>query len=166
MKMNKSLRAVILLVILTLTLGVTGCGKKASEDVAANEMKYVAPADIKDVVDGDTGEYVLLDVRKKADYDTNHIKGAFDADLDAAKEGDNESGIKNLKAALTDSTGSETGSDDVKYALVCYSGKSYAQKGTDLLIEMGIPADKIFTLEGGMKAWEGAGEDYVNLLEK
>ena len=37
--------------------------------------------------------------------------------------------------------------------LVCYSGASYAQAGTNILSEMGADMDSVKTLEGGMKAW-------------
>ena len=70
-----------------------------------------------------------------------------------------------LKTALKEATGSETGKDGIKYALVCYSGKSYAQKATDLMIEMGIPKENIYTLDGGMKDWEAGGDEYKALLK-
>ncbi len=163
---KNSLKLITVFVLLSLVL--VACGDKTAkeEEAPANPMNYVATDAVKEAMESDSGEYILLDLRKNEDFNTSHLKGAFDADLDAAKEGDNESGIANLKSALKAATGSETGNDGDKYALICYSGKSYAQKGTDLLLEMGIPADRIFTLEGGMKAWEEAGEDYTNLLEK
>ena len=39
-----------------------------------------------------------------------------------------------------------------------YSGKSYAQAGTNVLSVIGANMDNVFTLEGGMKAWTGATE--------
>lgn len=52
-----------------------------------------------------------------------------------------------------------------KYALVCYSGTFYAQKATDLLIEMGISADQIYTVADGIGAWEDGGDEYTKLLD-
>ena len=162
MRKNKSLKLVSILFLLSLVLLLASCGKK--EDVAANPMQYMGVEDLKESIDSDSGDYIILDVRKKEDFDKEHIVGAYDADQDAAKGGDHESGISNLKTALEAATGSETGSEDSRYALVCYSGKSYAQQATDLMIEMGIPADKIYTVEGGMTAWGEAGDEYKNLL--
>ena len=42
--------------------------------------------------------------------------------------------------------------------LICYSGKTYAQAGTNVLSAIGANMDNVFTLEGGMKAWTGATE--------
>lgn len=152
--------------LLILSLLLVACGQEADEGEVANEMKYVGIEDLKESIESEADDYVILDVRKAEDFDKSHIVGSFGADLDAAKNGDNESGIKNLKEALKLATGEELGNPDDKYALICYSGKSYAQKGTDLMIEMGISADQIYTLEGGIGAWEKAGEEYKELLEK
>lgn len=167
---NKSLKLMSLFLILAMVL--VGCGQAAPApaapaDAPANEMQYVSKEDLKaDIEAGSTG-YIILDNRKSEDYKTSHIKGSVTADVDAAnKGGDDAAGIVNLKAALTEATGKETGNPDAKYALVCYSGKSYAQKATDLLIEMGVSADNIYTLEGGIKAWEEAGDAYKGLLEQ
>lgn len=154
-------------ILLVLSLMLVACGQKGEEEKSANPMKYVEVEDIKKVVESDSDKYIILDVRKAEDYNTSHIKGAYLADQDAAnKDGDDAKGIENLKSALKEATGSEVGKEDSKYALVCYSGKSYAQKATDLMIEMGISADNIYTVEGGMKAWEEGGDDYKGLLEK
>lgn len=169
---NKALKLIPMVLILTLLF--VACGQEASEtttqepakqEATTNQMQYVSIEDLKADVESEAGEYVIIDVRKAADYETSHIVGAYSADLDAAKNGDDESGITNLKATLQEATGSETGNDE-KYALVCYSGKSYAQKGTDLMIGMGIPADQIYTLEGGFTAWSEAGDDYTALIEQ
>lgn len=42
--------------------------------------------------------------------------------------------------------------------LICYSGKTYAQAGTNVLSVIGANMDNVLTLEGGMKAWTGATE--------
>ena len=97
-------------------------------------------------------EYLVLDVRKAADFEAGHIPGAVNADMDAAKDGDNESGIANMKAALGDPA-----KVDQKIVLVCYSGKRYAQAGTNVLAALGANMDNVYTLEGGMKAWTEAG---------
>lgn len=160
---NKLFKLIPMLIILTLALGLVACGK---EEAAKNSMEYVSIEQLKKSVDG-SKEYVMLDVRKSEDYKKSHIKGAFEADVDAAtKGGDDKAGTASLEDGLLEATGSKTGKSDDKYVLICYSGKAYAQKATDLLIEMGVSKDKIFTLKGGMKAWEEGGKEYTDLLEK
>lgn len=159
---NKALKLIPILLILSLLL--VACGQ--AQDTAANPMQYMGVEDLKASIESGSDDYIILDVRKVEDYNTSHIVGAFTADQDAAnKGGDDATGIANLKTTLKEATGSEVGNAEDKYALVCYSGKSYAQKATDLMIEMGISKDQIYTVEGGMKAWEEAGDDYKGLLE-
>ncbi|SHJ58231.1 Rhodanese-related sulfurtransferase [Hathewaya proteolytica DSM 3090] len=165
MTKNRLFKVIPMLVILSLSIVLVACGKK--EEVASNNpMEYVSIEQLKKSID-ETKEYVILDVRKIEDYKKSHIKGAFEADVDAAnKGGDDKAGIASLEDGLLEATGSKTGKADAKYALICYSGKTYAQKATDLLIGMGVSKDKIFTLKGGMKAWEAGGSEYTDLLEK
>lgn len=148
---------------------IVGCSNDNSktektEETTINEMQYIEKEDLKDAVG--TDKYVVLDARKTKDYEKSHIEGSYLADQDAAnKGGDDEAGKANLKKALKEATGDESGKEGDKYALVCYSGQSYAQKATDLMIEMGIPKENIYTLDGGMKAWESGGEEYKELLK-
>lgn len=100
---------------------------------------------------------MFIDLRKADDYKVGHIKGAIAADMDACKGGDFQNGVDTMKAALKDATGSESGADK-KLVLICYSGKTYAQAGTNVLSVIGANMDDVFTLEGGMKAWTGATE--------
>lgn len=161
---NKSFK--LLSILLILTMVVVGC-TKAPADESANKMNYINKDEVKKLVDSDSDEYVLLDVRQAKDYETEHLKGAYLADVhEANKNGKDEIGTEHLKTALKEATGSETGNPDTKYALMCYSGASYAQKATDLLIDMGVSPDKIYTIEGGMKDWEAGGDEYKGLLTK
>lgn len=168
---KKALKLISTLSIISVLL--VGCGKSdqnaneaSKTEGVTNQMQYVEKEKLKEVIESKSDEYVILDVRKADDYEKAHIDGSYGADQHAAnKEGDNATGTKNLKETLKEATGNETGTEDAKYALVCYSGKSYAQKATDLMIEMGIPKDKIYTLEGGMEAWEKGGDEYKGLLK-
>ncbi|HZK57093.1 MAG TPA: rhodanese-like domain-containing protein [Clostridia bacterium] len=162
---NKSLK--LILILLALSLLLTACGKEKKETAGADStpMQYIGAEVLKTSIESGADDYIILDVRKAEDYSTSHIAGSYGADQDAAKDGDDKSGTANLKAALKEATGNETGNSDDKYALVCYSGKVYAQTATDLMIKMGISADNIYTLEGGIKAWNEGGDDYKGLLE-
>lgn len=138
---------------------------KAEETNNDIEMQKMSNADLKKSIDEDNKEYVILDVRKKEDYDKEHVKNALSADVDETKEDKTktENSTKNLKAALTEATGSETGNGTEKYALLCYSGSRYAQAATNILVDMGIKKENIYTVEGGYK---GLGDDFKDLLVK
>lgn len=152
-------------VLFILSLVLLECGETKERGGISNKMKYIGIEALKDSIESGSDEFIILDVRQVKDFNTNHIVGSYNADVHAAnKEGDDETGIANLKATLKKVTGSEVGNDNDKYALVCYSGRSYVEKATDLMVEMGISADQIYTLEGGMKAWEVAGQEYTKLL--
>ncbi|MGO1469861.1 MAG: rhodanese-like domain-containing protein [Tissierella sp.] len=160
---RKSLKLIPILLILSLLM--VACGQE-SESSETNPMEYISVDQLMDSIKDGSDEYVMLDVRKVEDYNKGHIKGSYEADVDAAnKGGDDEAGIVSLKKGLLQATESETGNPDDKYVLICYSGKSYAQKATDLLIEMGLSKDQIITLEGGMSAWEEGGQEYTDLIE-
>ncbi|MDY6065584.1 MAG: rhodanese-like domain-containing protein [Finegoldia sp.] len=144
-----------------------------------NEMSYMTPQEVKDSLDK-KDEFIFLDVRKAEDYGKGHVDGFSSADLDGVKDlvkdqkGDMakikeadaaafDQAVANIKAAVKEQTGAEELPTDKTYVLMCYSGKSYAQAGTDFLInELKVPADKIKTSEGGMKAWEAAGQEFTD----
>ncbi len=165
LRTSKRLLSIISLIILASMLLVGCAGNKTAEKPAENQMQYVKAEEVKKDIEGD-GQYLLIDVRKAEDYEKGHIKGTVASDMDKAnKEGDKEDGVAKMKATLKEATGSETGKDDTKVVLVCYSGKSYAQAATDALVSMGFNKDNIYTLEGGMKDWEAAGDEYKALIE-
>jgi rhodanese-related sulfurtransferase len=122
---------------------------------ADNLVQNNTPADAE--ANLDSSNYVFIDLRKADDYKAGHIKGAIAVDMDACKGGDFQNGVDTMEAALKDATGSENGADK-KLVLICYSGKSYAQAGTNVLSAIGANMDNVFPLEGGMKAWTGATE--------
>ncbi len=120
-----------------------------TEEAKENEMQFISTEDAKTAVDEHADEYVLLDLRKAEDYEADHVDGFVSADVDAAKNGDIENGVEQLKKATE---GEDL--ENKKILLMCYSGAGYAQVGTDLLInEMGVNPENIYTVEGGMKAW-------------
>ena len=116
------------------------------------EMQKISAADVEANLDNE--DYLIVDVRKAADYEAGHIPGAISADLDAAVNGDNGAGVASLTAALLEATGSET-AEGKTLVLVCYSGNKYAQAGTDILNYLGADMVDVYTLDGGMKGWTG-----------
>lgn len=120
----------------------------AADNVA---MKYMTVPQLHENLDN--SDYVVLDVRKAADFNAGHIKGAYSVDMDAAKSGDTGAGERAMKAATL---GAEK-----DLVLICYSGKRYAQASTNALASIDYDMGKVFTLKGGMKAWKAAKYDVV-----
>ena len=153
----------ILVILLLASILFSACSKKSN---ISSERNYISKEEVKKIIEEDLDDYIFLDLRKLGDYNESHIKVAHSADIDAANNGgDDEAGIESLKSTLKEATGSEKGREEDKYVLICCSGNSYAKKGTQLLIEMGISEEQIFTLKGGMEAWEKGGKDYKKFLE-
>ena len=131
------------------------------ETVEGTEMSYITAEELKTVVDEGNEDYLIVDVRKAADYETSHIPGAVSIDMDAAKEGDFQAGVSAMKLGLLQATGSVTGGDKT-LVLVCYSGARYAQASTDVLSAIGANMDNVLTLEGGFNGWS---ETYADTVE-
>lgn len=146
-----------LLLALVMVIPMVACSSNNSGDAAGDgettdvEMKYMTVEELNDVLG--TDGYVILDVRKAADYETSHIPGAVSADMDAAVNGDTAAGEETMTAATE-------GLDDT-LVLVCYSGKKYAQASTNALSAIGYDMDKVVTLEGGFTAWTETYPDNV-----
>lgn len=161
--MKKSIK--LMLLALGLSLSLVACGgqekpvegektettEAAAEEAVNNEMAFISTDDTKAILDeGKADDYILLDVRKVADYEAGHVDGFESADLDGAtKGGDHQSGVDALKAALE---GKDT--ENKQILIMCYSGAGYAQVGTDILInDLGVKPENVLTIDGGMKAW-------------
>lgn len=132
----------------------------------AAETQYISPEAVKSSITSGQNNYLVLDVRKTADYEKGHIASAITADIDPAMgmTGSNAKGIETLKKVLKEKTGNETGAG-AKMVILCYSGNKYAQKATELLAEIGAAPASVYTMKGGYKAWtEEGGEDYKKLM--
>ena len=119
-----------------------------AEDVA---MQYMT-ADETLAILGQDG-YTVIDLRKAEDYDASHIPGSVLLSMDPAVNGDTDDGIATMKAGVE-------GKDDT-LVLVCYSGKKYAQMGTNILSALGYDMTKVYTLEGGFNNWSEVNPDSV-----
>ncbi|MBQ9068492.1 MAG: hypothetical protein IJ131_05425 [Eggerthellaceae bacterium] len=130
----------------------------AENDVA---MQYVTCKEVLADIDKGDKTKLLVDLRKAEDFKAGHIKGAVNAPLNKVVDNNNYAdGIANLTATLSRVTGNEVG-EGCEIVLVCYAGKKYAQAGTDILNALGADMDTVFTLEGGMTAWNEAGNPVV-----
>ncbi len=152
MKNLKKIMSLLLVAVIMVSVAACGNGenkaadKEEKTDVA---MQYISVEDLKAKAD----DYLILDVRKAEDFDKGHIANAVSEDMDAAKNGDTAAGEETMKGAVE--------GNDKPVVLVCYSGKSYAQAATNALDAIGYDTSKVYTLEGGMKAWEAAYPDDI-----
>ena len=162
----KKLLAILL--VLAMMFSFAACAKDepapapstdATTEVQNVEMQYMTADQLLEAMKAGE-DLLILDVRKAADHEASHILGAYGVDMDAAKEGDFEAGVKAMKAALTEITGSENG-NGAKMVLVCYSGARYAQASTNVLAEIGATMENVYTLEGGFKNWAEVNADVV-----
>lgn len=144
-----------LLLAMTMVFSLVACGGSGDDAASGDvEMKYMTADEVAAVLDSDG--YTLLDLRKAADYEASHIVGSVSADMDAAVNGDTAAGETVMKAATE-------GLDDT-LILVCYSGKKYAQAGTNALSAIGYDMEKVFTLEGGFNGWSESKADLTEGL--
>lgn len=144
------------------TTEATSATVEVIEDVTFN---YIKRDEVKSIINNATDGYLLLDVRKAKDYNKDHVINSIGADMDAAKDGDMDSGVANLKAALETATGNENGPDDEKYVLLCYSGNRYAEAAAEALLSMGVQNENIYILEGGYKEWlADSNDEYTSLI--
>ena len=141
---NKFTRILALVLAVVMSLSLAACGGNSAADKSGDvAMQYMKPEEAKEKLND--SDYVFFDLRKTADSSANSIPGAQAWDMDAAKEGDAEAG----KTTMTKATEGL----DKKIILVCYSGKRYAQATTNALSAIGYDMSKVYTLEGGFKAW-------------
>lgn len=149
-----------LMSLLMLLVIAAGCAQPAasapSEEATADVPMAYMTADELEAVLGTDG-YLVMDVRKAADYAAAHIPGAVSVDMDAAVQGDIEAGTATMKAAIE-------GVDDT-LVLVCYSGKKYAQASTNILSSLGYDTSKVFTLQDGFNNWSEVKPDLIETGE-
>ena len=142
------------LMAMAMVVSMAACAAPAETEAAPSadvEMKYMT-ADETEAVLGNT-DYVIVDVRKAADYAEGHIPGSVSVDMDAAVNGDTAAGEAAMKAAID-------GKDSTLIQL-CYSGKKYAQPSTNALSAIGYDMSKVFTLQDGFNNWKEVKADKI-----
>ncbi len=141
---------VAVIALLTLTLLMTGCGKKEGDGVAG-EFKYHTAEEIKDFIEKDE-DIILLDIQPEEDWDKHHIKGAI---ATYAFPADDDEGKAKLDEVLPTLEESED-----KIIIICPRGGGGAENTHKYLVEKGIKEDRLYILEKGQEGWP-----YDELLE-
>lgn len=125
------------------------------------EMQYISADEVLAAVEAHDSSMMIVDLRNAEDYDAGHIEGSIPASMQkAVEDGDYADGIANLTTALGIASGADLDADK-KIVLVCYTGKKYAQAGTDVLNALGADLSNVYTLEKGAKGWTEAGNPMV-----
>lgn len=124
-------------------------GTTVTVTYTAKTYNYIAPEKVKE----DASKYVLVDARKKADYDDAHIAGAVSAEVNGTSDEVTSAEKENVKAVV-DKYGK-----DKTYVVICYSGNRCAKKATGFMRDLGVDNNNILTMTGGMGAWRSAGYD-------
>lgn len=138
------MKKILALVFAAAMVIAVGCSQQETAAPAGDvTMQYMTADELEAVLGSE--DYLILDVRKAADYEAGHITGSVSADMDAAKNGDAEAGKATMSAA--------TEGFDKNIVLVCYSGKAYAQASTNALSAIGYDVSKVYTLQDGFNNW-------------
>ena len=146
--------ALLLALVLVLSLAACGSdnpGQTGGENTENVAMKYMTAGETLAVLG--TEGYILVDLRAAADYAQAHIPGSVSIPMDAAVNGNTAAGQTAMKAGTQ-------GLDDT-LILICYSGKAYAQAGTNALSAIGYDMSKVYTLEGGFNNWKEVNPEQV-----
>lgn len=122
----------------------------AKDGSDTQEYNKVTAATVVADIKAGSKVYTLLDVRKNSDYKLAHVKNSISADVDAGlNDPTNATAVNNVKSAI--------GAGKGTYVLICYSGQRYARTATTILKNLGVPSNKIYTLQGGFGASGGTG---------
>ncbi|MCF6186555.1 MAG: rhodanese-like domain-containing protein [Desulfobulbaceae bacterium] len=88
---------------------------------------------------------VLADIQKPHDFKKHHFFAAVETDAYPVK-----TGADKAKLAVIQQMFQKTGNDVI---VIGPRGGPASKRAAKYLIEQGIPADKVFILEGGVKKW-------------
>lgn len=142
---------------ISVTVGA-GKGVSASCQVTVEDYHMMSISELKDIIVNSKAGWTVLDVRREKSYIDGYVMGSVSADVDSAVNNNDDPAIANLKKAIKGKDKNE------KYVLICYSGVKYAQNATRLLAGLGIDHKNVYTLEGGIGAWNKGGEEYTSLV--
>lgn len=139
----KKIARILTSILLVATI-IAGCGTKATTNDV--EMKKISVEEAHGKLGA--SDWTFVDTRKASDYEASHIENAVSLDMDVVVTGNDEATAKANAAKLIPSLNGNN------LIIVCYSGNRYAKAATKALNENGYDMSKVWTLDGGMKAWD------------
>ena len=130
------MKKILIIILLLLSTSALGCLTNAPEEDAGGSVNYIDIPVSEAKIKVDSGEYFILDVRTREEYDAGHIAGSVLIP--------NEVLLNRLDEVPRD-----------KPILVyCRSGRRGAISSQDL-IDNGF--SEVYNMEGGIAAWQNAG---------
>lgn len=135
--------------LLALSL-LAGCSQPPAENSpaadradAAIDWQYKTADETKAMLDAQEG-VIILDTRTDDMYSAGHIPGAYHVPCFPVDTAEKEQLLKDAVPNLG-------GEDPI--VVVCKTGNKGAKRAISVLIDEGIPAERLFILEGGGEGW-------------
>lgn len=148
--MKKPLLLIIFICIIAiLALGyVSNSGKPAAKDRANDDIawQYKTADEVKEMIESGS-DAIYLDIRIPEKYNAGHLPGALAVPAYPVNTPELEA---TLRAAEKDLTG------DAPIIVICESGNNGAKRTISILVEDGIPAERLYILEKGANGWPHA----------
>jgi rhodanese-related sulfurtransferase len=133
-----------LLLLISLLIPITQCKKAASDQDQLVEVTNITPAEAKQLIDANqgNGNFVILDVRTPAEFNSGHIEDAINIDFNA---GDFQSQVNML---------------DIRniYLVYCRSGNRSAQAAS-IMVNLGF--QQLYNMLGGISQWQAGGFEII-----
>lgn len=123
------------LVVLLLSFAVTA---------GATELNYMDAARFKGLCSS-KAPMVLADIQKPHDFRKHHFFAAIETDAYPVKTGGDQAKLDVIRQMFQ-----KTGNDVI---VIGPRGGPASKRAANYLIRQGIPAEKVFILEGGIKKW-------------
>ena len=111
---------------------------------AAAELNYMDAARFKGLCSS-KAPMLLADIQKPHDFKKHHFFAAVETDAYPVKSASDKAKLDVIRQMFQ-----KTGNDVI---LIGPRGGPASKRAANALIEQGIPADKVFILEGGVKKW-------------
>ena len=110
----------------------------------AAELNFMDAARFKGLC-SNKAPMVLADIQKPLDFRKHHFFAAVETDAYPVKTGADKAKLEVIRQMFQ-----KTGNDVI---VIGPRGGPASKRAAKYLIEQGIPADKVFILEGGIKKW-------------
>jgi len=115
-----------------------------SVSVAAAGLNFISAAEFKEMLDTNQ-PIVIADIQKSNNFRKHHFYAAVETDAYPVKTDSQRKQLEKI-IAMFEKTGNPI-------VIVGPRGTSGAKRACEYLLDQDIPQEKIFILEGGIKAW-------------
>lgn len=131
-------REIVKLIMVVLLLCV------AATTTGAADLTYVDAAEFKGWLNNKK-PMIIADIQKPNSFQKHHFYGAIETDASPVKTGKGKGRLDVIVRMFQ-----KTGNDVV---IIGSRGGASSRRAANYLMEQGVPADKVFILDGGIKNW-------------